>query len=144
MLLTEKLNPESTLCAEFRFMVEQLQMKLQQDIKTTQQMFQKDQEHLSTKVNRGNTKMDELHKKITEIQLKRNINFKAYGRISADIERESASTSTTPHTIPAPPIFGDAIRTKSGWDSTAQPGLDINLFCSLATVASGFPKLLAV
>lgn len=105
MLLTEKLQKtEVTMCTEFRFMVEQLQLELQQDIKTTQRIFQKDHEQLSADVTRGNIKMDELDKKITELQLEMN-RFKTS---KVDIDRQSESSSTTPPNIPASPIVSPA------------------------------------
>ncbi len=88
-MLTDKLQKtESTLCTEFRFMVEQLQLELQQDIKTTQQILQKDQEQLSAEIARGNKKMDELDKKITELQVEMDNNFKAYGKSTQTLKRK--------------------------------------------------------
>ncbi len=58
-------------------MVEQLQLELQQDIKTTQRILQKDQEQLSAEIARGNKKMDELDKKITELQFEMDISITA-------------------------------------------------------------------
>jgi len=52
------------MSTEFRFMIEQLQRELQQDIKTTQRPFQKDHEQLSAEVTRGNVKLNELDKKV--------------------------------------------------------------------------------
>lgn len=108
-MLTDKLQmTESTLCTEFRFMVEQLQLEVQQDIKTTQQILQKDQEQLSAEIARVNKKMEELDKKITELQFEMDNNFKAYGKIHVDTEKRSVSTSTTPHIISAPPVVSPA------------------------------------
>ncbi len=89
-------------------MVEQLQLELQQDIKTTQQILQQDQEQLSAGIAGGNKKMDELDKKKTELQFEMDNNFKVFGRINADTEKKSVSTSTTPHIISAPPVVSPA------------------------------------
>ncbi len=50
MVTGELQKSESSLNTEIRFMVEQLQLELQQDIKTTQHILQKDQEQLFQKL----------------------------------------------------------------------------------------------
>lgn len=89
---------------EFLFMVQQLQLELQQDIKTTQQIFQKELEQLTAEVTKGNIKMNKLDKKITELQLEMN----SLKTIKVDIERQSESSSTTPPNIPAAPVVSPA------------------------------------
>ncbi len=116
MVTGELQKSESSLKTEIRFMVEQLQLELQQDIKTTQHILQKDQEQLSSELARGNSKMDALDEKVCELQLEISKNIKVYEITNEDAEGGSVSSSVPP-TVLDPPVVNPTHSTPAAMKS---------------------------
>lgn len=68
MISQELQKVESTLIAEVCFMVDQLQVELQRDIRDTYKNLQTDHEQLSTECNQCITQIDKLATQLNELQ----------------------------------------------------------------------------
>lgn len=102
VLISESLqNTDTTLSNILRFMIEQLQKELQQEIKTARQIQQKEQEQVCAEVSRGTLKMDKLVNKITEFQEEMRNDFQAQQKALADMQKDiTSSRPSSDHPAP--------------------------------------------
>ncbi|XP_073724302.1 uncharacterized protein [Misgurnus anguillicaudatus] len=131
MITDEFQKVESTLVSEVRFMIDQLQSEVQQDIKAVLQAFQTSQDHLTTELQHCVTQTDKLVidvkeltgevekgfqsvKKTSEEQLKSSVSVPPVPSSTISASPPSDSTPVTgvsaPASLPAPMVKSDHIK----------------------------------
>ncbi len=101
MISQELQKMECTLISEVCFMVDQLQVELQRDLRATQKNLQKDHEQLSTECNQCIIQIDKLTTQVNELQTNME-EVKRQGKEMAD--NQSKGVQPPPNaTLTAPP-----------------------------------------
>lgn len=109
-VLTKELQKiEDTVVSEVRFMVQQLQSEIQQDIKAVQEHFQKDYGQLLKECSQLTLLTDKLSTNMKEMQTQMEAKLESQGKTMADLSGKSVTTSNllppTSVTSPAAPTI---------------------------------------
>lgn len=103
MMMTKELQKvENTLVGEVRFMVQQLQSEIQQDIQSVQQHFQKGSDQLLEKNSQLTLLTDKMSTNMKELQTEMEAKFESQGKIINDLSGKSISLHNPISSSPSP------------------------------------------